>query len=149
MQEIIEIINPMNFNWNILESLAVIFSVAYIVLAAKENIWCWMFAGLSVSLYIYICYNAQLYPETGLQIFYLIMAMFGYYTWKNSNKEKIKEWTEKTHIIIILIGSICTFFMGFYFTQYTDSAKPIIDSFTTIFSIIATYMVIKKVLEWT
>ena len=85
MQEIIEIINPMNFNWNILESLAVIFSLVYIVLAAKENIWCWMFAGLSVSLYIYICYNAQLYPETGLQIFYLIMAMFGYYTWKNSN----------------------------------------------------------------
>jgi nicotinamide mononucleotide transporter len=37
--------------------------------------------------------------------------------------------------------------MGFYFSTYTSAKMPIVDSFTTIFSIIATYLVTKKVLE--
>ena len=66
--------------------------------------------------------------------------------WNKENKEEIKEWSEIKHLLIILSGAILTFFMGFYFSTYTNSQMPIIDSFTTVFSIIATYMVIKKVL---
>ena len=66
--------------------------------------------------------------------------------WNKDNKEEIKEWTELKHLGIIFLGTILTFFMGFYFSIYTDSAMPITDSFTTIFSLIATYMVVKKVL---
>ena len=146
MEEIIQFITQLDFNWSIIESVAVLFSILYVVLVAKENIWCWAAALISVSLYIYICFFAQLYPETGLQVFYFIMAIIGYYMWKKENKEEIKEWSEIKHLLIILLGAILTFFMGFYFSTYTDSQMPIIDSFTTVFSIIATYMVVKKVL---
>tara|TARA_B100001287_G_scaffold106091_1_gene89305 strand:- start:4077 stop:4673 length:597 start_codon:yes stop_codon:yes gene_type:complete len=146
-QEIIQLFSNLNFNWSIVESLAVFFSLIYVILAAKENIWCWGAALISVSLYVYICYSAKLYPETGLQIFYLIMAIIGYFTWNKKNKEKIKEWSEFKHLIIITLGALFSFIMGFYFFTYTDSAMPIIDSFTTVFSIIATYMVVKKVLR--
>ena len=145
-QEIIQLFSNLNFNWSIVESLAVFFSLIYVILAAKENIWCWGAALISVSLYVYICYSAKLYPETGLQIFYLIMAIIGYFTWNKKNKEKIKEWSEFKHLIIITLGALFSFIMGFYFFTYTDSAMPIIDSLTTVFSIIATYMVVKKVL---
>ena len=74
------------------------------------------------------------------------MAGVGYYMWNKDNKEEIKEWSELKHLGIILLGTILTFFMGFYFSIYTDSVMPITDSFTTIFSLIATYMVVKKVL---
>jgi len=137
----------LDFNWSIIESVAVLFSVVYVILAAKENIWCWAAAIINVSLYVYIFYTVQLYPETGLQIFYFIMAIVGYYMWNKQDKERIKEWSETKHLLIIFIGAIFTFFMGFYFSTYTDSQMPIIDSFTTVFSIIATYMVIKKVLR--
>ena len=130
----------------IIEIIAVFFAILYVILAAKENIWCWLAAAISVILYIYICYTAKLYPETGLQIFYLIMAGVGYYMWNKNSKEEIKEWTELKHLGIIFLGTILTFFMGFYFSIYTDSVMPITDSFTTIFSLIATYMVVKKVL---
>ena len=146
MEEIIQFITQLDFNWSIIESIAVLFSVLYVVLVAKENIWCWAAALISVSLYIYICFFAQLYPETGLQVFYFIMAIIGYYMWNKENKEEIKEWSEIKHLLIILLGAIFTFFMGFYFSTYTNSQMPIIDSFTTVFSIIATYMVVKKVL---
>ena len=145
-QEIIQLFSSLNFNWSIIESLAVFFSLLYVILAAKENSLCWGAALISVSLYIYICFTAKLYPETGLQIFYLIMAIIGYFTWNKKSKEKIKEWSEFKHLIIITLGALFSFIMGFYFFTYTDSAMPIIDSFTTVFSIIATYMVVKKVL---
>jgi len=147
MQEITQIFTNLYFYRSIIiESIAVLFSILYVILAVKENIWCWGAALISVSLYIYICFSAQLYPETGLQVFYFIMAIIGYYMWNKENKEEIKEWSEIKHLLIILLGAILTFFMGFYFSTYTNSQMPIIDSFTTVFSIIATYMVIKKVL---
>ena len=147
MEEITQIFANLYFYRSIIiESIAVLFSILYVVLAVKENIWCWGAALISVSLYIYICFSAQLYPETGLQVFYFIMAIIGYYMWNKENKEEIKEWSEIKHLLIILSGAILTFFMGFYFSTYTNSKMPIIDSFTTVFSIIATYMVIKKVL---
>ena len=58
-----------------IEFTAVIFAILYVVLAAKESIWCWLAAAISVILYIYICYTAKLFPETGLQVFYLAMAV--------------------------------------------------------------------------
>ena len=146
MEDIINIFSNLEFNWNIIESVAVFFSVVYVILAAKENIWCWLAAFISVCCYIFICFTSKLYPETGLQVFYLIMAVFGYFMWNKSDKEQIKEWSEYKHLFIILIGAILTFFMGFYFTTYTNSQMPIVDSFTTVFSVISTYMVTKKVL---
>ena len=147
MEEITQIFANLYFYRSIIiESIAVLFSILYVILAVKENIWCWGAALISVSLYIYICFSAQLYPETGLQVFYFIMAIIGYYMWNKENKEEIKEWSEIKHLLIILSGAVLTFFMGFYFSTYTNSQMPIIDSFTTVFSIIATYMVIKKVL---
>ena len=61
-----------------IEIIAVFFAILYVILAAKESMWCWLAAAISVILYIQICFSAQLYPETGLQIFYLIMAIYGY-----------------------------------------------------------------------
>ena len=148
MHEITLLLTNLKFNWSIIESVAVLFSIAYVVLAAKQNIWCWFFAAISVSLYIYICFSSQLFAETGLQAFYLYMAAYGYYNWNKSNKRlKVSQWNTSKHLILILLATIFTFIMGFYFTTYTSAKMPIVDSFTTIFSIIATYMITKKVLE--
>ena len=147
MGEILQILTQLNFNWSIIESAAVFFSVLYVILAVKESIWCWGAAAISVTLYIYICYSAQLYPETGLQLFYLIMAIYGYLQWnKNDSTLNIQQWTTTKHLLILLLGALLTFLMGFYFTIYTNAAMPLVDSFTTVFSVFATYMVTKKVL---
>jgi len=145
--EILQILTQLNFNWSIIESAAVFFSILYVILALKESIWCWGAAAISVILYIYICYTAQLYPETGLQVFYLFMAFYGYYQWnKIDSTLQIQQWTITKHLLILLIGAILTFLMGFYFSLYTNAALPLVDSFTTVFSVFATYMVAKKVL---
>ena len=147
MNEIALFFNNINFNWSIIEGVAVSFSILYVVLAAKENIWCWGAGAISVSLYIYICFFAQLYPETGLQVFYLCMAFYGYYNWnKKEQSLQIIEWNISKHFAVLILGAILTFLMGFYFATYTNAKMPIVDSFTTVFSIFATYMVAKKIL---
>lgn len=148
MSEITPLLTHLNFNWSVIETAAVSLSIIYVILAAKQNIWCWAFAAMSVIFYIYICYTAKLFVETILQFFYLVMAGYGYYKW-NRSKEQLEStaWSARRHLLYIILGAIASFLVGFYFTIYTNAEIPIIDSFTTIFSIIATYLMTQKVLE--
>ena len=147
MYEVFLFFKNLELNWSWIESIAVFFSILYVILASKESIWCWAAAVISVSLYIYICFSAQLYAETGLQIFYLFMAFYGYYNWNNQKGSlQISEWNISTHLLIVFIGGLLTFLIGFYFATYTNAKMPIVDSFTTVFSVFATYMVTKKIL---
>ena len=76
------------------------------------------------------------------------MAAYGYYNWNKSDAElDVEQWSVSKHLLLILFGAIAVFFIGFYFSTYTNAKMPIVDSFTTVFSIIATYMITKKVLE--
>ena len=75
------------------------------------------------------------------------MAFYGLYNWNKKNETKIVSINAKTHIKLIIIGLLLTFLLGYYLTIYTSAASPIIDSFTTIFSIIGTFMVARKILE--
>ena len=145
MQEIIQIFSDANLNW--ITVCAAISGILYIILAAKENVWCWLAASISVSLYMYINYDLGYYSQAALQIFYLFMAIYGYVMWNKLDPERIKEWSAKKHLFIIFIGSIITFIIGFILTEYVESSEqPLIDSLTTVFSVFACYMVAKKVL---
>ena len=133
---------------SLIEIAAVLFSILYVILAAKENNGCWLSAAISVSLYIYLCFEAQLYLETGLQVFYLFMAAYGYSQWKKPKKEiAIKRWPVSHHLKILFIGIAASFLFGKIAALYTDAALPLIDAFTTVFSLFATYMVTRKILE--
>ena len=148
MAELLQSFLLIEFNWSILETVAVIFSLLYVYLAAHQNNLCWLAAVISVSLYIYICFNAKLYAETVLQVFYFLMAIYGFYSWKKNNSQlQISTWPIKKHLFIIFLGTILTFFLGFIFSNFTDAEMPLVDSFTSVFSVFATYMVVKKILS--
>lgn len=137
---------------SVLESIAVILSIGYVILAAREKIIAWYCAFLSVLIYIYLCLNAQLYAETFLQVFYLIMAVIGWYQWhfkksKNHSIKKIIQLPLKKHVLNILISSLATIITGYLLSKYTQAALPYLDAFTSVFSLYATWMVAQKVLE--
>ena len=145
MEEIIQIFNESHLNW--ITVCAAISGILYIILAAKENVWCWLAASISVCLYMYINYDLGYYSQAALQIFYLFIAIYGYVMWNKLDPERIKEWSAKKHLFIIFIGAIITFIIGFILTEYVeDSEQPLLDSLTTVFSVFACYMVAKKVL---
>jgi len=137
MHEITLFFNNLDFNWSIIESIAVLFSMLYVILAAKENILCWWAAVISVTLYIYIFFSVQLYPETGLQVFYLFMAFYGYYNWnKKEQSLQIIEWNISKHFAVLILGTILTFLMGFYFTKgsFSTTFRSCYNNFKHLFA---------------
>lgn len=133
----------------IIEIIAIVFAILYLVMAAFENIWCWLFAGLNAILYVFICYQTQLYLETGLQIFYLFMAIYGFFQWRNkkSNSTDIHSISFHFHLKLIVVAEIGSLLAGYFFSNYTVAALPWMDAHIAVYSIVATYMVTKKIMQ--
>ena len=132
---------------SIVEWLAVVSSIVYVILAAKRIIWCWLFAFIGSLLFVYLCYIGQLYIEASLQLFYVAMAVVGWLSWNHSDQQvAIDKWPSKFHVLNVLICATIAMLIGFLFDQYTQQAYPYVDAFTTVFSLSATYMVTRKIL---
>ncbi|MFT6207373.1 MAG: nicotinamide mononucleotide transporter [Colwellia sp.] len=143
------------------ELLAVISALFYVVLAAKENIWCWPAALVSTVIYTVIFYDVYLWMDAVLQVYYLVMAIFGWYCWRkispsasyvpnrnaHSSTLDIQSWPLIFHIKIILLLTACSLATGWLMDNYTPTDFPYLDSATTVFAVFATYLVTKKILE--
>jgi nicotinamide mononucleotide transporter len=133
------------------EILAVVLAVAYLVLAIRQNIWCWAAAAVSTLLYLFIMYQAQLYMESVLQLFYLAMAAYGWYQWRRGGDDgaelSVSTWPVRYHIIAIGSVLLLVLISGELLTRYSDAALPFLDSLTTWGAVVATYMVTRKILE--
>ncbi len=134
------------------ELLAVISSLLYVVLAAKENSWCWPAAIVSTVIYTVIFYDVYLWMDSILQVYYLAMAIYGWYCWNNipaQNKQAqaIQSWAFSWHIKAIALLSFISVIVGWLMANYTPTDFPYLDSATTVFAVFATYLVAKKVLE--
>ena len=134
-----------------IEPTAVILAIIYLLLAIKQNISCWFAAFFSSLLYFFIMYSAGLYMEAWLQIFYCVMAAYGWSQWRISitddSKFLVRTWTRTQHIKVISLIFFLAFISGLALERFTNAALPFIDSLTTWGAIVATYMVAKKLLE--
>lgn len=134
-----------------LELLAVALAVLYLMLAIRQNIWCWAAAAVSTAIYLFIMYEAKLYMESALQIFYLGMAAFGWYEWRFGGKEhkglRVSTWHWKYHLAAIGLVLLLVAVSGELLTRYSNAALPFADSFTTWAAVVATFMVARKILE--
>jgi nicotinamide mononucleotide transporter len=134
-----------------IEPMAVILAIIYLLLAIKQHISCWFAAFFSSLLYFFIMYSAGLYMEAWLQIFYCVMAAYGWSQWRISitddSKFLVRTWTRTQHIKVISLIFFLAFISGLALERFTNAALPFIDSLTTWGAIVATYMVAKKLLE--
>lgn len=132
-----------------LEWLTLVTALAYVYFAAQKKIITWLFALISVGLTFYLDIIGQLYIESGLQIFYFAMGIYGWVNWQKASKNDLPiiRWTPKTHLINILASASLSLVIGFIFDTYTDQSTPFLDAFTTCFSLAATFMVVKRVIE--
>jgi nicotinamide mononucleotide transporter len=136
-------------NW--LEITAVIFAILYLILAVKQNILCWTAGIISSVLYFFIMQKAGLYMEAYLQVFYVVMGIYGWTQWRVGNADNpsfiVNTWSKSQHMIAILIILALSLFSGFLLERYTDAALPFLDALVTWGAVVATYMAAKKLLE--
>lgn len=134
-----------------LELIAVILGLIYLILLIKEKLACWVFGILSSALSIYVFYSIQLYSEAILYLYYVIIGVYGYWLWSTQGIDKktflITDFKFQAHLVTVLIGIVLSLMLGYFFDSLTDASSPYLDSFTTIFSFIASYLQAKKILS--
>lgn len=133
------------------EYIAVALSMAYLLLAIKENLWCWPAAFFSTLIYTIMYWNGALLMESLLNFYYMYMAVFGWVVWRkgkaNQAQRLITSWPVNRHIILIVLTTLASLAIGYVMQNYTHADFAYLDSFTTCFAVVTTYLVAKKVLE--
>jgi nicotinamide mononucleotide transporter len=137
------------------EVTAVLLAIGYLVLAVRENIWCWYCAFASTAIYTVLFWDVSLLMESALNVYYIGMAVFGWYQWTRSHAAgdgtesgiTVHSLSRNQHLIIIVAIGNLSLVSGYLLSQYSEAAWPYVDSFTTWASVITTYLVAKKYLE--
>jgi len=137
-------------NQSLLETSGVITGILCVYLAAKNNIWNWPIAIISVLIYILIFFEAKLYADTGLQVYFLAMNLYGWYFWSRKDvHKKVPVTSISTQEIILSFAGIVVFTagLGLFLYKGTDASFPFTDSFCTACSLVAQVFLARKVLE--
>ena len=133
------------------EIIAVVAAIAYLGLAIRQNIYCWLFAAISTAIYVWLFIEARLYMESVLNAFYLLMAAYGWYVWSSgdsaNNERPVVKWSLKIHVVAITVIALASLLNGYLLSKFSDAAFPYIDSLTTWSAIWSTFLVARKVLE--
>lgn len=134
------------------EAIAMTLSIVYLLLSIKQSLWCWVAAFFSTLIYSIIFFDVSLLMDSFLNAYYLIMALYGWYSWKYTGKLKEKElevtsWGLNKNIKIIFLLTIISLILGYFMANYTSADFAYVDTFTTVFAIFTTYLLAKKVIE--
>ena len=140
------------------ELLAVLLSAAYLLLALRENSLCWYCALASTAIYTGLFWDVSLLMESGLNAYYMAMAVYGWWQWRGSKGSaadskpqksaiEISCWPLQKHLLAWVVIAVLTLVSGSLLANNTTAALPYLDSFTTWGSVLTTWMVARKILE--
>ncbi len=145
------------YDWlsvNYIEATGTIISIVYLYFSIKQNIWLWPLGLVSSAFYVYIFFVAKIYADMALQVYYVLISIYGWYTWSVANEKtetdaRIKSVKNNDGLVISLtfVSIILFIILSQILIHFTDSNIPYIDAFTTSLSIVATWMLAKRYLE--
>ena len=136
--------------FNALEIVAVITALTYVAFASIGNRWCFLFGLISSVIYVYITFELNFFFDVGINVYYGIMSFYGWFSWStkpNQTSIEIQKTPPKKLSFAVLMGLFITFFLAYTAEQFSSTELAYFDAFTTVFAIIATFMVVQKQIE--
>lgn len=151
---------PMSY----LEFFGTVAGAIAVWLSARGNVWSWPLGIINVVLFFFLFFQVQLYPDMFLQVFFFITNLMGWWRWTHpkqmeedrKHELKVSLMSRQWLVIFLAIGLVGTVGVGALAKNLHDwfpvifsqpSAFPYADSFVTVMSIIATYLMIQKKVE--
>lgn len=136
----------------IIEIFGVITGFICVWLAARNNIWNFPVTIVSVFLYMVIFYQAQLYADMGLQLYFLGMALYGWYYWidRSGGTEVLKPVQRISDRMIgigLVVIVVFTLSFGAFLDRQTDAFSPYLDSFCAGGSLFGSFLLSRRILE--
>ena len=137
----------------LLDWLATLTALAYVLLAARDNNWCWLFAAISSACWAYQSYAVySLVSDSLLQVFYFVMAGVGLWRWRRgtevtAGEASIRSMTMREHLMTNGLGLGGGLLLGLVFSNTLQAAATYPDAITTVYSVVATFLLISRRLE--
>lgn len=136
---------------NYIEILATITGLIYLIYSVKGNILLWVFGLITSLLYVFVFYQAKIYADMGVNIYYVIISIYGWIHWSksmNNTKElPVIKINFRMGLMLLLTSILIFVLIAFVLKKFTDSDIAFWDAFTTSLSVIATWMLARKILE--
>ena len=133
------------------EATAVVLALAYLLLAVRRSLWCWPCAFISTGIYLVLMARAGLVMQTLLQVFYLVMAVYGFMEWRRGRDRDgelaIAHWPWRRHALVALGVLAVSAVNAWLLTHFKDAQAPFLDAFVTWGSVVTTWMVARRVIE--
>jgi nicotinamide mononucleotide transporter len=146
-----------NYPLSFVELTAILFGLVSVFLASRSNVLTWPTGILNECSLFLLFFQVQLYADMFLQVFFLLVTLYGWYYWNRHVTQKNTIMiSQKTFIKLLVLLACTTIFVGSIVAQLHEllptifqkqAASPYIDSFVTTASIIATFLLAKKILQ--
>jgi nicotinamide mononucleotide transporter len=136
-----------------LEVLGTLVGLIYLWLEYRASIYLWIASVIMPAIYIFVYYEAGLYADFGINIYYLGAAVYGWLVWKYGHKSAdlhelpITKMPKRSLLKALVIFLVAQFLIAWILINFTDSDVPWWDAFTTALSIIGMWMLARKYLE--
>ncbi len=137
---------------SIAEWAAVVLALSYLVLAVRQHIACWAFAAASSAIFLWLFARAGLAMQSALQLFYIAMAAYGWYSWRGGigdarGARPIVRWPASRHLLAVAGVMLLAAANGWLLHSRGPGAVPYVDALVAWGSVLTTWMVARKVLE--
>lgn len=134
-----------------IEWIAAAFGVVSVFLSVRENVWSWPTAIVNTALYVVVFRHARLYADMGLQVVYIAISVYGWYHWLYGGAGhgglRVSRIRRRELLYLPVLAAAGTLTLGTLLGRYTDAAIPYLDSALTVCSLIAQWLMTRKVLE--
>jgi nicotinamide mononucleotide transporter len=134
-----------------LELVAAITGAISVWLSVRQNIWSWPTAIVNVVLYAVVFWENKLYADMGLQVVYAVLSLYGWYEWRFGGEGRTELRVTRTPrqlgALLTLIAAVGSALLGTLLRHTTDAALPFMDSFLSSTSLVAQWMMTRKLLE--
>ncbi len=143
---------------NIVEIFGAVTGIAYVILEIRRNILLWPLGIITSAVYIYVFGHNGFYANMGLQGYYLVISIYGWYAWRSAQGTELMEKgpesgtdviriDRKTAIVCLVATLVIWGLLWFVLDRWTDSPVPLWDGLITSLSVVATWMLTRKILE--
>jgi nicotinamide mononucleotide transporter len=137
--------------WSPWEIIAVLTGIGFLLLAVRENPWCWLSGGISTAIFLVLFWQANLYMQSLLQAYYVSVSVYGWWHWRQgadgSKTLAVRSWRFRRHVLIASLIVSMGLLNGYLLSRNTDSQLPYLDALTTWGGVVTTWMAARKILE--
>ena len=141
---------PWLLEWSALEVIAAVFGLVSVFLSTRQNIWSWPTGIVNVALYTIVVYEGRLYGQMGLQTVYLALSVYGWYQWLHGGAQKTELHVSRASprlLVNLTALNIASWVALAAILRQTDAALPWLDALLTTTSLVAQWMLTRKILQ--